>query len=526
MQIIAVMNEKGGCGRTTVAINLAAAAARLGHRVLVLDLDPQNHAAIGLGAPLDRLDGCANAINRCFAAAEQGSETHERLRKRIEDNVWTAGEHLNLLPLAAAVTSGERRSGHRTGGSGAAECDTGVRFGAAVERMLEALEEEYDWCVIDTPAGRGPWAEAAGRVASDVIVPFDPSMFGLLRLESFIDWIQSIGPRGSRYRRPLHLLPSIIAPGRRFAAQIIEELDRRYPDAVMPVQLTQDDLVCEAAGFGRPVIGFAPDSDTSALFRRMVRLCRRPRRLRTRAVAAMSAARRGESRQEAEVAAPVMLHEPPIARLLRQDDHDNATSEFVRVVALNGERTTVATAFLHRVMREGIRGSDQPRDRTGTSLRMSDPSEHPQHPEREPMAPACPTGFERPLVAVASGEPAEVTACSVIAPGPAADATGADLAETTRATQPSRRIEQLEPPAAAADPDRTGTDCSEGATSPQVSPRILELVERTRRMTHSTRTATGRGYANRRGEDEGEGVDRRVGRIAPRPDVQPRTVSA
>lgn len=542
MQILAVMNEKGGCGRTTVAINLAAAAARLGHRVLVLDLDGQNHAAIGLGAPLDRVAGSAAAIAKCLTAADQ-NEAPARLSRRIEDAVWPAAEHLNLLPLAPAVISTERRGAgifgtSRPGGDrsiavggrrveAAESGDEGFRIGRALARMLESLEEEYDWCVIDTPAGRGPWTEAAGRVASDVIVPVDPSMFGLMRLESMLDWIQSIGPRGSRYRRPLHLLASAIAPGRRFTEQIMQEISRRYPDAVMPIQLVQDPLLCEAAGFGRPVINLAPESETAATFRRMVRLCRRPRRLRTRAVAAISAARRGELPLDTEM--PIAFTLPgvdPIAHLLRAE-----TEQASRLCAAASAGATGGMHFgpnradataddshpgrahlplsagggryffadHEAVSAGGLTGPRTDTNAAATPLRGGSSNE------------SEPGRTLQPLMAAAGDLVGGSGECQRVEPGAqqtaAFDARGAgpsngrhDAVRSSNGERPAGPQMNSGDPGAAAPTDTEGPTAASAPA--QSSQRILELVERTRRMTHSTGRVAPR--STRGGQERGD----------------------
>src|SRR3954451_24457255 len=89
MRRIAILNQKGGVGKTTTAVNLAAALARLGQRVCVLDLDPQAHASTHLGLQPDgSLPSMYNVLIDSMALAD--------VRREIEPNLWLAGSDINL----------------------------------------------------------------------------------------------------------------------------------------------------------------------------------------------------------------------------------------------------------------------------------------------------------------------------------------------------------------------------------------------------------------------------------------------
>ena len=95
MRVVAIVNQKGGCGKTTTAVNLAAVMARDGVRTLLVDMDPQSHCAAGLGVP-------DNRIERTIAEALLADASH---RPRRDEYLWEVGRNLHLAPSSVSLCS-------------------------------------------------------------------------------------------------------------------------------------------------------------------------------------------------------------------------------------------------------------------------------------------------------------------------------------------------------------------------------------------------------------------------------------
>ena len=158
MRTIAIVNQKGGCGKTTTTVNLGGALEADGNRVLVVDLDPQAHATLALGVNPDELDA-----NLYEVLAEPGGESD------LADVLIHASDKLDLAPSSIVMSALEQKL--------AAERDD-----ARTERLAAALEilgPVYDFVLIDCPPNVGLLTFNALRAAREVIIPLEASFFAI-----------------------------------------------------------------------------------------------------------------------------------------------------------------------------------------------------------------------------------------------------------------------------------------------------------------------------------------------------------
>ena len=158
MRIVAVANQKGGCGKTTVIINLAACLARDGLRVLVIDLDPQGHCALGLAVPEEQIE---------HSIADVLLATHEGEKGDLARVTWQISSNFDLIPSRLDLSKLEQRLAGVEGRQ------------HYLDRAIEPIREKYDFIVIDTPPTVGFLTESALNAATDVVVPVDTGYFSL-----------------------------------------------------------------------------------------------------------------------------------------------------------------------------------------------------------------------------------------------------------------------------------------------------------------------------------------------------------
>jgi len=240
MRTAAIINQKGGCGKTTTAINLSGIFARRGARTLLVDMDPQSHCAAGLAIPEKRID------------LDIGDAMVLEPARRLEPSrlVWRVSRNLDLAPSRMKLAGLEAKRG---GLVDKPDCDRRLRG------VLEQLAGSYDVCVIDCSPSIGLLTYNAMIAADAVLIPVETSFFSLQGASKQIASIETLNKRlGTSL--PHWLVPTIHDPSSPLAKDLLEELRRRFADRVVPQVIRQDPAVREAASFGLPVVDYAPDS--------------------------------------------------------------------------------------------------------------------------------------------------------------------------------------------------------------------------------------------------------------------------
>lgn len=242
MRTIAVINQKGGCGKTTTAINLAGVFASRGLRTLLVDVDPQSHCAAGLAIPEQRID-----LDIGDAMLEPSSFEPARL-------LWRVSRNLDLAPSRMKLAGLEASRG------GLADRPTKDR---ALAGVLERLAPNYDACCIDCPPGIGLLTYNALGAADTVIIPVETSYFSLRGAAKQIDTIKSLARRLG-VQTPYWLLATIHDEASALARDLLAELRREFDTRVCPVVIRSDAALKEASSFGQSIVDYAPESTGAA----------------------------------------------------------------------------------------------------------------------------------------------------------------------------------------------------------------------------------------------------------------------
>ena len=158
MRTVAVINQKSGCGKTTVSINLASALAAKGHRTLLVDMDPQSHCAVGLAVPEEQIE---HSIYDVLIGTGRGEPM------RINEILWQICERFELAPSSIDLAAFEQQM---TGITDRENC---------LRKVLDGIRDEYDYVVIDCPPSVSLLTFNALRAATDVVVPVEMGYFSL-----------------------------------------------------------------------------------------------------------------------------------------------------------------------------------------------------------------------------------------------------------------------------------------------------------------------------------------------------------
>jgi chromosome partitioning protein len=238
MHILSIVNPKGGGGKTTSAVSIAAALGETGQKVLLIDLDPQAGASLSLGAR-DRGDGLLKALYKTTGFLPVATNA----------------------PGVSLVASGQALAAARRHFSG--EIGSGL-----FKRSLERTEGDWEWILIDCPPGDDILSLSALRAAEHVVIPVETSYLGLTGLWQLIDTIGELRKDGGR-AEILAVIPCRAHPGQPPHQKIMDKLEKLFPDRVTPV-VREDENLALAPASGVPVTLYAPDSTGASDYRAVV----------------------------------------------------------------------------------------------------------------------------------------------------------------------------------------------------------------------------------------------------------------
>jgi len=170
MKILAVANQKGGCGKTTTATNLAYALAQKGKKTLIIDLDPQSHASIGLG--ILKVDP-ASSVFSIFT-------TDTTRIKRLSDLVINIDNNIDLVPSHIILSTIEHELKDRNDGL------------LILAKSINRSDITYDYVVIDCPPNLGFLTFNALRAANEIVVPVETSAFSIMGVSKLVSMVELI----------------------------------------------------------------------------------------------------------------------------------------------------------------------------------------------------------------------------------------------------------------------------------------------------------------------------------------------
>lgn len=198
MRRIAIINQKGGVGKTTTTANLGAALAQAGKRVLLVDLDPQSHLTLHLGVdPATRPNGTYEALTQSMPL--------ERVRRKVAKNLWMVGSHIDLAATEIELVSVVGRE-------------------VILRDLLEAHKAHYDYVLMDCPPSLGVLTLNALSAANEIFIPLQPHYLALHGLSKLLETVSLVARRINPPLRVTGVIVCMHEAGTRLASEVLEDV--------------------------------------------------------------------------------------------------------------------------------------------------------------------------------------------------------------------------------------------------------------------------------------------------------------
>ena len=242
VKTIAIVMQKGGSGKTTTAVNLAAALAELGKRVLVVDADPQGNASSWFAI--------TEPGHGLFGVLCEGGKASDAIRQ-----AGSEGVAVDVIPASPWLVGAERMLMSEVGAE------------TILRRKLKEIAGNYDVCIIDTPPTLGSLTIGALTAADYALVPCEAHSLALTGLAQLLTTLDTVRDRLNESIKLLGIIPCRVDTRTKHGVEVTEELRKRFPTETFKTAIRESVRLAECPSFGEPIFGYDPRGTGSSDYR-------------------------------------------------------------------------------------------------------------------------------------------------------------------------------------------------------------------------------------------------------------------